>query len=125
MGQLVGAAMTGLEGAVEKRLEGLGVFDANLFGDFVQSSPELAGRANDALIALMTQNSTEGFDRLASDFVAALDDIAPDEVASALEEAGLPFRRTGGRTLITFGDGSQVTYEVAVKQGLIKVSRNK
>ena len=55
----------------------------------MQSSHELAGRANDALIALMTQNSTEGFDRLASDFVAALDDIAPDEVAAALEEAGL------------------------------------
>lgn len=123
MAAKVTTAMEGLEAAVEGRIAALGVHDDDLFASFVNGSAANRAAANEAMMSLMLHNSTAGFEQLATSFVEQLDSIAPDDVADALKAAGLPFHRVGGQTLITFGDGSQVSYGVAVKQGLIKVSR--
>jgi hypothetical protein len=117
------AAVAGMEQAMDTRLASLGVFDQDLFADYVQGNGERLAEAHKALFALMTSNSTEGFDRLAEGFVESLDQIAAEDVADALEDAGIPYRRVGGKTLIRFPDGAEVSYAVAVRQGLIRVGR--
>lgn len=117
------AAVAGMEQAMDARLASLGVFDHDLFANYVQGSGERLAEAHKALFALATSNSTEGFDRLAEGFVESLDQIAANDVADALEDAGIPYRRVGGKTLIRFPDGAEVSYGVAVKRGLIKVGR--
>jgi DNA phosphorothioation-dependent restriction protein DptG len=71
----------------------------------------------------MTSKSTTGFDQLAGEFTESLDQFDQDAVTEALEDAGIQFRKDGGRVILHLQDGIQVFYGVAVKQGLIKVSR--
>jgi len=122
MAAVVETAIEGLDRALDARLAGLGVHDPELFADWLEQRHE--GTANGAFMNLILHNSTAGFEELAIQFSQQLDTIAPDDVAEALTEAGLPFRRVQGQTIIQFPDGTQSSFEVAVKQGLIKLSRN-
>ncbi|WP_278027791.1 hypothetical protein [Roseicyclus salinarum] len=71
----------------------------------------------------MTANSTAGIDQLAREFVESLDQLDQAAVTEALEDAGIAFRKDGGRVILILPNGTQVSYGVAVMQGLIKVSR--
>lgn len=117
------AAMVGMEHAVAERLAPLGVHDAELFGEWLWGTTDRQGRAHEAIFALMTGNSTTGIDQLAGEFAESLDQFDQEAVTYALDEAGIAHRKDGGRVIIILPDGTQLSYGVAVKQGLIKVSR--
>jgi hypothetical protein len=119
----VESAVSGMERAVETRLATLGVHDADIFSEWLWSNSDRLGRAREATLTLMTANSTAGIDQLAGEFVESLDQHDQAAVTEALEDAGIAFRKDGGRVILILPNGTQVSYGVAVKQGLIKVSR--
>ena len=77
----------------------------------------------DAVLSLMTANSTAGWDQIAEDFVAELDQIDPGAVEDACEDAGIPVKKVNGKMVLTLPGGAEVSYGVAVRQGLIRVGR--
>jgi hypothetical protein len=104
-------------------LESLGVHDHDLLAEWIDQNPERIAMMQDAVMSLMTSNSTAGWDQIAESYVQSLDQIDPGAIEDACEGAGIPVKRVGGKMVLTFPDGAEASYSVAVKQGLIKVSR--
>ena len=74
---------------------------------------------------MVLQGPASGFKGLAQSFTAALDTVDPEAVTAACVEAGVRVRpkSEGQGLLLTMPDGREVTWSVAVKMGLFKVSR--
>ncbi|VDS09259.1 hypothetical protein PARHAE_02456 [Paracoccus haematequi] len=121
--QQVQQVYDGFHGAISSRLEGAGVHDLELFDEFVGSDQRLHRDMQKAVRDLMMHNDASGFDRLATSYREALDQIDPEAVAEALAAAGIRHRRDGGGILMTLPGHGEVTYRAAMKAGLIKVSR--
>jgi hypothetical protein len=119
----VEAAASGLEAAMDARLESLGVHDHDLLAEWIGQSPERVQMMRDAVLSLMTSNSTAGWDAIAESYVQSLDTIDPEAVVEACEDAGIPVKKVGGKIVLTLPGGAEVSYGVAVRQGLIKVGR--
>ena len=123
MAEKLEAAMSGMEAAMDARLESLGVHDHDLLAEWIGQSPERLDQMREAVLSLMTSNSTAGWDALAESYVQSLDQIDPGAVEEACEDAGIPVKRVGGKMILTLPGGAEVSYGVAVRQGLIKVGR--
>ncbi|MBW7057011.1 hypothetical protein KY389_09945 [Paracoccus bogoriensis] len=118
------AAHAGFYDSVMDRVEAMGVHDSDLFGDFIEGDPKLSREMQQAVRNLMMTNDATGFDRLAERFVQSLDRVDPQAVKEALTASGIPHRRSpGGELVLTFEGHGEVSYQEAVKQGLIRVSR--
>jgi hypothetical protein len=97
MAEKLEAAMSGMEAAMDARLESLGVHDHDLLAEWIGQSPERLDQMREAVLSLMTSNSTAGWDALAESYVQSLDTIDPAAVEEACEDAGIPAKRVGGR----------------------------
>lgn len=114
----------GFYDAVMDRVGALGVHDADLFGDFIETDSRMAREMQKAVRDMVMHNDPSGFDGLAQRFTQSLDLIDAEAVTDALKAAGVPHRKHHtGQILLTLPGHSELTYGEAVKLGLIKVSR--
>lgn len=124
LAQQIEATRAGFYGAVMGRMGGLGVHDADLFGDFVEGDAAMKQQMQQAVRDMMMTNDASGFDGLAQKFTQALDRVDPDSVMDALDASGIKHRKgDGGTILLTMPTVGDVSYREAVRMGLIKVSR--
>lgn len=122
--EAVEIAQAGFYDAVMARMEGMGVHDEDLFGEYVERDPQLARQMQRAVRGLLMENDPSGFDALASGFVQSLDRVDPRAVTDALQASGIPFHKAAnGHLVLTLPGVGQVSYAEAVRAGLIKVSR--
>ena len=126
MAALVASVHDGMETAVYDRIAPLGVYDRDAFAAFLHGSPETQERLMASVRDLMMHNSVKGIETLASEFAEQADTVDPDSVDAALEEAGIPFKRTGGGVILdlTASGMGQMPFRQAVRLGVIKLSRN-
>jgi hypothetical protein len=120
-------AAAGVEKAVYSHLADHGVFDQDAFARFVHSSPKNHGAMIAAARDLMSTNSTAGFEAMAQEFRATADQHAPQEVADALNDAGIPFQITkGGQFVLDMRHSGKGTmaFRQAVELGLITLHKN-
>ena len=117
----------GMVEGLGRHLAPLGVYDLEAFGAFLYGDPQLTERMRTSGRDLMMYNSTKGFEDLARDFASSADMVDPASVDDALTEAGIPFTRTPrGVSLDLRKQGlGQIPFREAVKQGIIKLSRNR
>lgn len=127
MQDLIATAHSGMEQAVMNRLAPMGVYDQDAFASFIQGSADTQGQMINSVRDLMMYNSTKGLEELATKFVEQADVVDPANVELALEEAGIPFKRgQSGVVLDLTKQGlGQMSFRQAVRQGIIKLSRNR
>ncbi len=115
---LIAQAAHGFYEAAEDLL-GAGGIDAEAFSAFANSDPSMAAKLAEASRALVMTNDTSGLKELASTFYERADKFMPEETRAALTEAGYGFEETptGLKVLI---NGTPVSFDVAVKQQIIK-----
>ncbi|MGR3248557.1 MAG: hypothetical protein ACU0DH_08140 [Paracoccus sp. (in: a-proteobacteria)] len=115
----------GFYDAVMDRVGALGVHDADLWGDFINTDSRMGREMQKAVRDMVMHNDPSGFDGLAQRFTQSLDKIDPESVTDALKAAGVPHRKhqDSGQILLTLPGHNELSYREAVKLGLIKVSR--
>nr|WP_111300821.1 hypothetical protein [Paracoccus saliphilus] len=115
----------GFYDAVMDRVGTLGVHDADMFGDFINTDSRMGREMQKAVRDIVMHNDPSGFDGLAQRFTQGLDVIDPEAVTDALKAAGVPHRKhqDSGQILLTLPGHNELSYREAVKLGLIKVSR--
>lgn len=116
------AAHAGMQDAVEARMATKGVYDIDLFMQWVGTDPRREGAVNGAMKDLLTTNAISGFDTLANAFAQELDTLALDDVATALSESGIVFGRGANGRLWVQTDAGQIGFDQAVKSGFLCVS---
>lgn len=125
--ETVAAAVTGIEDATYRHLEDLGVYSRDAFTAYLHSNPQVRAEWVMAARDLVLNKSTAGMERLAEDFTLQADLHDPQEVAQALNEAGIKWHRGGGGRFIldlTASGHGQMAFKQAVQLGFIKLRRN-
>lgn len=123
---LVEKVYAGMEKSAMTLMEKHGVYSPEAFDYFVHSSPEVQKQLIDSARDLMMHNSTAGLKDLAAQFAQRADMADPGNVDLALHDAGIPFRRTSEGVILDLsaqGIG-EVSFQQAVRTGIIKLSRN-
>lgn len=82
--------------------------------------PELLKRA---MRDQMTARNPHGFKELAARYISSPEAMDPDRILHADFGNGITARRVGGHVILNIPGRGEITYQAAVQQGIIKVSR--
>lgn len=98
---------------------GEGGIDDEAFGQWANSHPATAQKLMEASRALVMTNDTSGLKELQSSFYESVDKFMPEETRAALTEAGFDYRDTPEGLKVVI-DGTLVSFDVAVKQHIVR-----
>ena len=122
MSDNINAAHLGFYEAASSHMASRGVLDGEAFMSFLGANPDQAGKINEAARALVMNNSTQGLDEVADSFMERADVYMKDDVKDALDEAGFSYRDHGQGLLIITEEGIEMSFQVAVRQGIVNFS---
>ena len=101
-----------------------GGIDEDAFEAFYSSDPQTAAKMTETARALIMTNDTAGLRDLASSFYEQADKFMPEETRAALTQAGFEYQESADGLRGIVG-GTQVAFNVAVKQGLVRFLNGK
>lgn len=101
-----------------------GVTDEDSFDAFLNENPRWFGELAKGARDLVMSNSTKGLDAVADAFLERADRYMAEDVKDALEAAGYGHKSDGrGGLLVVFNSGTEVPFQVAVRQKIITFSK--
>lgn len=101
-----------------------GGIDPDAFEEFAASNPQVQAKVIESGRALIMTNDTKGLRELASTFYEQADKFMPRETRAALTEAGFEYQETNDGLKVVI-EGTPVSFNVAVKQEIIRFSQDK
>ena len=101
-----------------------GGIDEDAFEAFYSSDPQTASKMTESARALIMTNDTAGLRDLASSFYERADKFMPNETRAALTQAGFEYQESADGLKVMVG-GTQVSFNVAVKQGIVRFLNGK
>lgn len=117
-------AHTAFYEAATSHMGALGVTNGDAFEAFVNENPRWYGELSKGARDLVMSNNTEGLDTVADAFLEQADRYMADDVMDALEDAGYGHKSNGkGGLLVVLNDGTEVPFQVAVRQKIITFSK--